>query len=94
MGRLAEDLIESAELVDRCIVCGSERPGRMRRTISNELGGIAASANFTVEYCADDPACGEAQALRAIDTMAATFLQIELRRRGTSIMDLGVPDPE
>jgi len=94
MDRLAEELLESAELVDRCICCGSERTPRMRRTISRELGGVAASAKFTVEYCADSVACGEWRAMEIMDTMAATFLQLELRRRGTSIMDLGVPDSE
>lgn len=92
MSQLWEDLEESANLVDCCVVCGSDRRDRMRRTVSSELGGVAATAKFTVEYCADNAACGESRALQAIDTMAATFLQIELRRRGTSIMDLGVPD--
>lgn len=89
---LAEDLLESADLVDRCVVCHSERSDRMRRTISAEIGGAAASANFTIEYCADDSRCGEARALNFIDTVAATFIAEDLARHRIRLMDLGIPE--
>lgn len=95
MSRLAEDILEGTELVDRCIVCGGDRTDRIRRAISQELGGASGSCKFTVEYCADDAKCGEAAAMELMGVMGATFVAVELRRRRQgNLLDLGIPAGE
>lgn len=86
---LVEDL--NTVIVDRCIVCGGENPSRMRRTITATVGGAYAEIKITIEYCADNPACGEAKAMSVASMFLAPFVERDLHRRGYSLFDLSVP---
>lgn len=94
MSRLADDLLASTDVIDRCLVCGSERHDRMRRVYMVELGGAAGSITVRLEYCADDAKCGEEKAMHMAGILGATFIAADLRRHRTSLLDLGIPAEE
>lgn len=90
--RLIDDL-ENA-FVDKCIVCGGDREERMRRYFRGVVGGAYGSIEVEIEYCADDPKCGEQMAHILFDQLVAQFVVADLRRRGTGLMDLAIPPEE
>lgn len=76
----------------RCVVCGSEGTARPR-TVLREFGGDGTELSIRVTYCADDPRCGEAEAVKMIELLAAPFIAADVRRDGvSSIEDLSEPD--
>lgn len=83
-------LFDDLALVDRCMVCGGERPGRERRSLTAAIGGAYAEMKIAVEYCADDSNCGEAEAMVLLDRLMAPFVVEDLRRRHYSLLDLGI----